>query len=218
MAAAEALVAVFEDIVSVTTMLADQSSGFNHTVAQSGCNVTRTTFPVAAFHARTKSFNGMIDAVLVALRTSVDYLELALTYGMTIGLAVVQAMLWLLACLGLGVAVICARKCDACIYRCGICTMVGLLVLIGFQIMISVGIADFCYGNPDVSVVTSAEAAGVSGWSVNLVRFYASCEGVNPIQQSKISKCRCILCPYYSRTVLVLTSDLEHFRDYRSDE
>merc|ERR1712070_181648 len=145
------------------------------------CNSTTLDDSVEQLTAVSDLVYDSLDHIAITIQDSHEFLANHVPNSIMIGLVLFTLAYWALALFGVISACTKCKFDDNLMFFFGSFTIVGVIIFIGFELMVAVTIADFCYAGPDTAMRSTALDAGIREEYVDIITYYTSCEGTNPV-------------------------------------
>jgi hypothetical protein len=168
----------FEDLETSAGDLVTQADTIEDATEASSCNDDSTTASLesasTSFSAASSAISTLLDGLSDELNDAADRMEEEIPPYVDLGLALITVLVWLNVVLGV-IAILTEHcKCDDMIVIfLGSITLLLLIFLVGFELTLTVSMADFCYKTPEESILLLS--------SGRMITYYMQCVGSNPL-------------------------------------
>jgi hypothetical protein len=168
----------FEDLETSAGDLVTQADTIEDATEASSCNDDSTTASLesasTSFSAVSSAISTLLDGLSDELNDAADRMEEEIPPYVDLGLALITVLVWLNVVLGV-IAILTEHcKCDDMIVIfLGSITLLLLIFLVGFELTLTVSMADFCYKTPEESILLLS--------SGRMITYYMQCVGSNPL-------------------------------------
>jgi len=168
----------FEDLETSAGDLVTQADTVSDATEASSCNDESTTTSLkdasTSFSSASSAISSLLNGLSAELYSAADRMEEEIPPYIDLGLALITVLVWVNVVLGVIAILTDHCKCDDMIViLIGSLTLLLLIFLVGFELTLTVTMADFCYKTPEESILLLS--------SGRMITYYMQCVGTNPL-------------------------------------
>jgi len=178
---------IFKTMESSADSLMLQRNNYLNSINDCACPAILANDSAVEFGDASEEMYDMLEGLGADIEDTSTLLTEDLVDYLTMGIGAIVAVYWAVAVFGL-VAAVTKCVCDDKLFLLfATIALIAFTLFLGLELMFAVSIADFCYANPDSVIIESGGDAGLPSSAMELVTFYITCEGSNPLSEMLVN-------------------------------